>query len=314
MNSRHWLVMALLSTLLTACGGGDNGDSGNNTTTGTPNNDGSTGINGNAVIDAQNAQAMVEGAFGSFGGGAANGGKPLNTAGIGSMTNLMVYDMDLTGALSAPGQDVTTTKNCTSGTMEQTVNYDSAAGDIAGTVTFNQCKEHGITFNGPLDFSGDYDAATGGFTWRTLQLKDIATTVNGDTRTLSGDTSISLVNDALTTLSNLTITDNSTGKSEKLENYEISGTDCQYLTGQKNLCSPVWITGRYYDANNQRIDIKSIYSLYTHPGDSWPSHGKMQLLGSNGSIQISPLNNREYTMEVDADGDGNYETTETKQW
>jgi len=305
--------LPLLATLLlVGCGGGGGG--GGDDDTGLV----YTGLTTPAAIDDTNAAILVEGALGGSTTGTAFGvvsNEPgvqqdpviLDVArilsGIVTQLDINPSSSTLPGAIvsessSEPCQD--------GGSLELDLRIDDVTFDFNGEFEFINCAEDGTTINGPGTVVGGIGATSFVMNFSF----DPVTVVSGaENSTISGTIGTSLVfPDSVTITMEILAHDNNTGIVEWFNNLVISGIDnFSFLE--------MTIEGRYYHPQYGYVDIFTNLAFQINVADQWPYFGQMTIIGDRGSrARLTALSNTQYTLDVDADGDGTYESSTIEDW
>ena len=76
------------------------------------------------------------------------------------------------------------------------------------------------------------------------------------------------------------------------------------------------ISGRFYHPDYGYVDIETINTLRIYYTAIWPYTGVLVASGDNSSLMIDCEGNGPltYTLSVDANGDGIYETVTIENW
>ncbi len=192
------------------------------------------------------------------------------------------------------------------GSISFDLSIDDVTGDFSGTFNFINCAEGGTTINGNATVSGSSGGADFviNFTFNPI------TVVSGaESFTMSGTIGTSVSGSSVTiTMDNVRLRNNNTQMVEWIENLTISVTDNSSFL-------EMTITGRYYHPEHGYVDIATIDALRINDFDQFPSSGQIIITGASGSkARLTVINNTQYDLDVDADGDGFYETHTTENW
>jgi len=305
--------LTLFATLLlVACGGGGGGG-GDDDDSGVT----YTGLTTQAVITNANAKTLAEGALGGSTTGTAFGVvsdeqevQPDPTIlDVARILSNSVTQLDISPSSPIlPGAIVTESGSepCDDdGSISIDISIDDETFDFFGTFVFINCAEGGTTINGDASVSGTF----GEFDALVLDLVfDTLTVVSGaESYTMSGTIDTSATASGATITMDVRSRNNNTQLVEWLNNITIS------VTGSSPLV--MTITGRYYHPEHGYVDIVTNTALQINVADQWPNAGQMTMTGASGSkTRLTVIDNTQYTLEVDADGDDIYETSTLEDW
>jgi hypothetical protein len=274
-----WVRYGLVgfALVLTACGGGG---------------DGATGPGaGTLPLTAQNAEDAVTLVLGGGGEiGEINEGIDMLAAALG-----------LDDEEFEPG-----TFPCPSGNGTFTV---AVAGNSV-TVTFNNCVfdfgEGDETLNGSLAAILVNDS-------KTALTIDLTLSAGTETLTIKGDMTVELLDaggSSIRTIisgTSLAVTEN--GTTESLQNYRFDET-VDLSTGDYSAT----VSGTATQTTLGGSVVFDTPTPLTGSGSEHPTAGVMMLRGSNGSVVRVTLMGEDVLFEIDANGDGTYDTSFTRTW
>jgi hypothetical protein len=194
------------------------------------------------------------------------------------------------------------------GSVSINLSLNDVTGEFSGTFNFNNCTEGGTTISGSMNVSGTFNLSTLVITQLTFSMNS-ATVVSGSSSvTMSGTISMSISASSFSMTMNVLFQDNASGSVLWYENLSISATD-----NISNLSMS--ISGRFYHPDHGFIDIVTNQAFLINYSDLFPFLGQMTITGANGSsARLTVIDNTQYTLEVDEDGDGTYETVTTEIW
>lgn len=228
----------------------------------------------------------------------------------------LVKKLNLDGSSFLPGitQTETTNETCDGGgTVAITVTVDDASGIFSGSMTFTDCVSLDVTLSGRISFTGEIDVntlnsiqMTMNFTALTEEYGSESYTMNGSIYIAISDLSADTGSEVITVM-NYTVRDNTTGTVVMLENYRVVATDL--VTEVR-----VTISGKFYHPDYGYGVISTIQPLLIRYTDDWPYSGQYVVTGDSSSLRVTAINSAQYTLEVDEDGDGVYETVTTESW
>ena len=303
---RTLILGASCALLLNACGGGG-GDSGITY----------TGAATPAAITAGNGEEVATSAYTNGEGGAALGNifaasiRPADGSG-GDRLNIAAATQRMVEIVSKV--NLTTTQNPSSnrtiiseedsfngscgGSAQFNITIDDSSGNFNGNFTFTNFCEDGDTINGQMNISGN----TGQSGLMTMSFSNLTFSASSDSATING--TITTYPDAIPMVitTNMKIKDNNTNKTFWADNYVT--TIYTVTAGEEML-----VNGRFYHPDFGYADLTTPTRFYIANSDEWPSSGSMVATGLNQSkVKLTAISNTTYNYEVDADGNGVYET------
>jgi len=328
------IVAASTLALLTACGG----SSGDGATTTTPPPAGVKITSANqtsaarAGLDAGLSMAMAQGALGS--GAAAS---PAAVAGRAhALTSLVRHAVDSATRKTAAGLDAhaavlsSANENCAvGGTVSSSFddkdgNLMLSAGDVI-TATFSQCRDSSTsTINGTVVITVAANPQVNGSNSQlsvNAQFQTLAVTDTGSSYTVNGSVSVAETDNDVTT--NTAITIGSGGLSLVVAATGLNdtitlgaGLAVTTTTADDGSFAAVAVNGSVTSsALGGTVSIATPIALSGPGSDAYPSAGQMVITGASGSkVRISAVSNAQATLELDADGDGSYESSSTVAW
>jgi len=324
MKHHHKVIpLVIISSLtLTACGGGGGGSSAGGISY--------TGSTAQAVVTTTNARPISQDPVTSSSTGSSTG----NVLGVvtesnatlsGAAAHRRAFSSVISHALVDASRQIKVTPDtflpgvtktapipvtCDSGSGSGSVSGDDVTGVVSGFMTMNQCLSSGSTLSGSITFSGKYDFSSDTISQLKMNFNNLSISDNIDNYTLSGEIdfdSISLSSNSINMLMNILLKDNKTNEVTKLENFRVNETDL--ITETKEI-----LTGRLYDPTYGYGEVRTTMPLLTRNMDDWPYSGQFTFTGNHSALRATAISNTQYTLEVDADGDGVYETVTTETW
>jgi len=338
MRSVSCLILALGTLLLAACGGGGGGS------------DAPAAPSLTVGITSGNQGAVARAAI--DGGQALSASQPLASDGrataqsLGAMPaagRIGVVEAVIQRALAeglAPRRGVgiasamrpaathSSTANCgVSGSVTTTIDdHDNSnalsGGDLLGIV-FNQCKD---TADGLLDGAmvftiGSVQSSTNVQFSGSLSFVQV-TAVDGQTSaSINGSvavTAVSTSSDVQMTLtvgaSSLTVTSSAPGYTDTIV-YD-PGMQVVVGTNATTASSVVTLNGSFFAASiGGRVGVTTLQPVAQLATDLHPSSGQIRVSGAAGSqLLVTALNSTQVRLELDANGDGTYETAAVVVW
>ncbi len=310
----HKLCMVLGSVLLlVACGGGGGG--------GTSSTLSYSGSTAQATVTSANADDLVldayqNGAIGGAAAGSMTGVTPERGAGtprglvLAESLGNAVERMDI--ASQAPLNSAMKTATDTAdgscgGSMSYSVSYDDQNGDFSGTLSFSSFCEDEVKLSGDVDFSGTMNPGTGELSSFTMTTDGLTAEMCGDSFTAAGSIGVSRSGTTSTVTMDMKVRDGGTGKVYWAKDYQMTLTS-------GSTYSEVEVSGRFYHPDYGYVDISTTTKLRIQEGSYWPSSGVLVATGSRGTkAQVTALN-ASYQLDVDDNGDGTYEYSESQAW
>jgi len=192
------------------------------------------------------------------------------------------------------------------------VSYSLSVNDQTGAFTgsFTASNYHGDgggTISGAMTVSGTYNIPSDVFDNINFTLSSVTVTDASSSVTVSG--SVVLLNGNPTTGTvTLYLTDNVTGKTDWIENFTINVTEGLGY-------ADATLSGKFYLHDYGFVVISTSTPFRFLAGNTYPSSGTMIVTGaSNGRVKLTVVNSTSYTVGVDANGDGTYETSSSHTW
>ncbi len=300
--------------LLSACGGGG----GDDVTAITY-----TGLKIPAVITSNNAVTMAEGVFSpdidAFGatdiiGVVTEDGETLNSASnltLAQMFADVARQMDFNTAMTLPGvvETQSDTLPCDSGSIYLSITVDDVTGDFSGNMSFQDCVMENVYMDGTANFTGTIDVNSLDNIQMTLTFSDLIERYDTDSYTFSGQIAMTISALSVVEVIDFYVRDNNTLNVYWYATYTIEIVD--------NVTeSLIRISGRFYHPDHGYVDISTINTLHMNYTDTWPYTGILVASGDSSSLMVDCEGDSilTYTLSVDADGDGSYETVTLENW
>ena len=312
---------AAIALALSGCS--SSSDSGNTTTGGVT----YTGKTTAAVITSANATTLLSATNGSAGTGSGvaavapklsqkSSVRPLGLAGqlVSQAKQALAKKPSQNVAAGVVQTQTTTIDGATdlgpggTGTMTMVSEIDDVTGLGSVTMTANNFGVAPDLTNGTMTITVSAVDAANNPTSMSITFTDFSTTDATGTSRMGGSISLARVGNTETlTMDFVAVA--STGESFKMQNFKLVST---YDTFNALLSDS--ISGRLYDSVSGYIDITTTNPLlYSPAGSFYPSSGGPMIItgANNAKIRMTPVNATDVTIEVDADGDGIYESTQT---
>jgi hypothetical protein len=299
------LLLSLLG--LAACGGGGGGGGGGSAVP-----ESYTGATTQAALTADNAQAIVAGAWeGGLTGSDLGGVIPLQTGEIASPLALPCL-LQLTEALKAPllrvtpgtaaairpaaSDSATITGDC-GGTAGYSVNLNESTGAFSGSFAFlDYCS-------GGMNFSGQVNPNTGNISRFTMTFSSLTMEVESQSITLVGNIGFTMTadGDGERDILNIVQIDNTAQKAYWVHNLALTltyGTESDQVT----------ISGQFYHPDHGYVEISTVSPLIVPWTSDLPTGGTLRFSGRDKTKAELTFNPEGPVLEVDTDGDGTFET------
>jgi hypothetical protein len=250
----------------------------------------------------------------------------------GQITKLPTYIASMKANSTVTGVVESETWSCSRGGSLTATGTDADNNGIASagdrvTLTSNGCVEAEGAMSGSIDFaitnlSGDFGstnysaAMTIAFNNFAVATSQLSANVNG---AMTFSTNVSGANASTTTVSSPSLAVSGTyagvARTRTLTNYSASvqrRPDPTY-----NYVTSYSLSGFLTSSSisNQTIAFSTPTPLVTRSTSYYPSSGVMLITGTNSSkLRVTALSNTQVIEELDANGDGTYESTKTVSW
>ncbi|MDX1775865.1 MAG: hypothetical protein R3297_04735 [Desulfobulbales bacterium] len=179
---------------------------------------------------------------------------------------------------------------------------DDQTGEIEGTITFNNYCDAGITLNGIADIFMHIDLGSEDIYHYLITFTDLTARQEGYSSTIDGRIGADYTVYPYLTLLSYVVNDNLAGKSYWLKDL------ISEITEGFNYIEIAAVTGRYYDPDYGYVEYSIEQPIRIYDDDAWPTSGIMLFWGSaDTKIRFTFLNEAEYLVEADTDGDGAYD-------
>ncbi|MFZ5594424.1 MAG: hypothetical protein ACOY4D_09255 [Pseudomonadota bacterium] len=333
MDIKHLFLSttaALFALVLTACGGGG-GDGG------TPPGISYTGLITPAAITQSNATRLAGGAYqgrttGNALGGVTASAQANEMNSLATRPDTLVLSETLRNAVAkidvtalpkadlgaAVKTETISEQGSCGGNLSGNATYDESTGNItSGAITFNNYCEEGVTLSGRITFSGKMNLGTQPPTIAKLDISFISLSGKSgtDAFTVSGSIAIDVtVPLQVRTTINMVSRDDTTGKVFKMENYQLLGSV------NPDAWVDISMTGRFYDPDDGYVDLTTPMPFrFTINATSvvaeTPMQGELVITGDKDTkARLVAMNTADYNIDVDADGNGIYESQTRGKW
>jgi hypothetical protein len=269
---KSWLVaLAATAVLMTACGGGGGGGGDNSIAAAAY-----TGVDTQTYLAANNAEALVQGAYGldyqtiiplatgNLGVTGGSAASTINSFHLSTLTKqtVAILKQDFQVKPQALLDPATACSNYPAGTASDTLVESSSNTTVTmkGNITFSNCDlGGGVIFDGNIGLSMSMNLDTLLLTQLSMTMNPITVDDGGATYTLNGEMNGSeTIDNSGFLVSHLTLNitlEDSTGQSFWLNNYKIDNTE--ESSGTRST-----ISGRYYDNDYGFVDFNTIETIY----------------------------------------------------
>jgi hypothetical protein len=308
---------------LNACGGGDDGNGGSSPVGTAP----TTPI----ALNSNNAEQVSGLAFESADGLITTGGLlPLaaqthkakkDKASLHKINELVMGKLNYHEAGGKVVTGVTQTQSC-SGGGDVTITGDENSG--TASMSFNQCAEGDLVINGSISLSGVTQTGTAPneTVSMTISYNNLSVTQGGETGKINGAYTATIsTSDTGTesTLSGTLLSVTEGGQIHDLSNFRftetrVNATLLATTTADYTLSSTL-ING------SVNVNVTTQTPFETDFSASYPHSGMLLIQGADSSIRVTVLGDenslpldQQIQLEIDANGDGAYETTVTTSW
>jgi hypothetical protein len=208
------------------------------------------------------------------------------------------------------------------GSVTYTGTVNQSTGDFNMTATYNSyCTNgdgvsSGVVTNGKMQMNGQMSASTiqVNATFSNFVVTLIDTGVSSTTSG-SMNMSIDFAGSSASITMNMLMRDGSTGKTYKVENLQIN------MYGMSESSANFNMSGRFFDPDYGYSDIITEDDFYVILTNNAPSSGIMVVNGANGvaggstKAKLTVINNTQYQVEADTNGDGVYDyNTGPQSW
>ena len=321
---------------LVACGGGGGGGSSAVSSAPTTSGSSSTAV-GAVVITTSNAQAVAaEALAASTNTDAATAGSAFVT-GVqvngGSGPNPMLLAKAAQSLVTKPSAGplatgVATTQACTvSGTITTDVTTSGSNALVAGDsfqFTANNCTERidsttTMVMNGSMSISivsGSYDPAATTYP-KSITMRIVSNNFSiksgTESETFNGDLTMSLTEDSATSA---TVTLSSSSLTSTIGTHTVTLTDYSVQASESSSGSTLSVKGTVQTNNTRLASTAVTYTITTITPLAVSSTGAMtagaiKVAGSNSALLLTVTSSDTFSLQVDTNGDGTYDSTST---
>ena len=194
------------------------------------------------------------------------------------------------------------------GSVSYSLSVDDLMGGFTGSFTASNYRgDGGGSISGTMTVSGTYNIAKDTFDSINITLSAITVTDASSSVMVTGSVHLLNGNPATGTVT-LYLTDNSSGKTDWIDHFTINVTEGAGY-------SEATLSGKIYLHDYGFVVISTPTPFHYLAGSTYPSSGTMIVTGaSNGRAKLTASNSTDYTVDVDANGDGTYETSGSYPW
>jgi len=325
-SSLSTVIAASALALLSACGGGG-GDSAPAPsqkvaiTSANQNNVVRAGVNGALAV------SLTQGNFGSTPAAAAAARtRALDIVLQRALASVQAQRKGIASASVRPAATSGDVTNCgISGTLASTFDDKDGNGVISKgdvlTATFAQCKESAsLAINGVLSItvtSNPTDTQLAA----SANFQNIVVTFEQLASTISGTLAIGVVDNATTSTStlsagagglNVSLVSSTWNESVSYASGFVIATSEVTATQVDSLSLSGTLTAQSLGGT---LSIATTLPLTQGPSDEYPSAGQVVISGASGSaVRVTAISDTQVSVELDANGDGTYESSQTVAW
>ena len=232
----------------------------------------------------------------------------------------------IASATAHPAVSASDTQPCgVSGTLTVTIDDHDAnnalsSGDVIA-VSFAQCKDSATSsINGAISITLAGTPTATQFT-ASANFQDIAVVQDGVTSTIAGNVTVSENDTALDTLTTLSVGSGGLTAATASSGYNdsvsfASGFVIQTDEATSGASTSVSLSGTLSAQSlGGSITISTPQALVQLSSDNYPSAGQVIVTGASGSaVRATVLDKTQVQVDLDANGDGTYESTATVAW
>lgn len=185
------------------------------------------------------------------------------------------------------------------GSATYSLQVNNQTGSFYGTVTCNGFTSNSIVIDGTCDVLGTFDLNLQEISQISMSFKSLSVTTATHSYTLVGSLSWSFAYaSSLENLTmNLVVKDGNGSKTYWFKNYSIST-----VYGTQSLSQT--ISGRYYDYDHGYVEVVTTVPLVVVYGSQWPYQGTVSISTTGGKSVTVTFHLTTYDIKADADGDG----------
>ena len=332
------LAITLGSLALVACGGGGGGGSTAPATTTTSSTTAALSSTNQTVVaqDAASSALMVLSGSQSVTGAQATDESVLFSLTRTELGKLPQYLADAKANATLAGAVASKTYSCSvSGTVTLSVtdadnNGVVSAGDSI-TLSGSSCQDSTGTTNGSYTFAfnsltGSFGVAPSSFsvtvTYNALTFTSasglFSASLNGSLSLSETFTGTNLYSDTISTPS-LTSSATYSGqtRTRTLSSYSATSTRLPDTTTTAGYLHSYTVAGTLTSSalSSQSVTFSTPKALVTYGTDAYPTSGSFLVIGANNTqVKLTALTNTQVSQELDANGDGAFETSSTVLW
>ncbi len=312
------IIFFVAMLILTACGGGGSGSGSGS--------DGLvySGLTTQAIITSDNADDIATASLSTGTSGTIiigpvasaateSGSNSITPAAVltASSVKEIIEKLDLssfptTGISNALMSESETLSGGCSGNLRVSIQLDDETGAFNGSMVFDEYCEYYVLMDGSATFSGVIDLDTANFLDMSIRFNKLTSTSSDESFTMDGiiDVDMSTASEVMTM--NMLVGNNLSGEVYRMEGFTVTsedmGTDYQ-----------LQMNGRFYDPAYGYVTLSTPSPFQGSWYADFPYAGQMVMTGENGSsggatsARLTALNSSQCQLEVDIDGDGNYD-------
>jgi hypothetical protein len=190
------------------------------------------------------------------------------------------------------------------GSLTGTINVNDETGAMSGSFTYSDFCEMGARMNGTISFTGTMDLESGEFsldmTCTNLTEVDAEFGINV---TMSGTVTLQATETSMTMIMDIYMRDNAAAETFLMEDYTLTMVMDEY-----EYYAETTISGRLYCSEYGYVTLSTTDTIIVYEYDEYPSQGAFVATGASGSrARLTFVSSEAYRIEVDEDGNGEYE-------
>ena len=192
-----------------------------------------------------------------------------------------------------------------------TFNYtsDDVTGAMNGSAVYNAYCEVSVIVSGTIQFTGsqDSDSNTALVYSLTMTFNSLVVSDGTNSQTYSGSIGLTFSSPGGVSLVISTDFQGSNGTVYRVTNFTFDATP---TTGGDNIT----MSGDFCHPTHGCVTVSTPTVLFVPTRATYPTSGVLHLAGSNSTAHITVQANSTFMLEVDANGDGAYDSTSTVSW
>jgi hypothetical protein len=194
------------------------------------------------------------------------------------------------------------------GSATYTLSVDDQTGDFTGSFTFNDFHgDSGTAISGSMIASGSFDMNAATFNHLRFSIPSLSITDGISSETASGSIDLWFGTPSTATV-NLFLADSLTGKTIWIDNFTVNITEGADYTDATE-------SGKIYLHDYGFVVVSTATPFHYANGSATPSSGVLVITGSsNCRVRLTAIDETTCSVDVDANGDGSYESSFSYPW